>query len=230
MQFPYLPIRLVIVDHHEIFREGLKTSIEKIAKGKIEIVAEIESSNQLQAITNKLNPDIILTDIHAPVYEYLLHIKQVLEKSSNLGIIVLTHMNETKLIYETLEVGVKGYLLKNASAQMIAEAIVTVKRGQTYYCKEAVQTMVRLIKPRHADFVQKCDQHKLTEKEVMIIRMICKQLTTKEIAHHLQISRRTVEDCSKRIKEKMGAKSIVGIVLHAVKNKIFTINEMESAS
>ena len=89
MQFPYLPIRLAIVDHHEIFREGLKLSIEKIAKGKIDIVADLDNNKQLLSIIDEQKPDIILTDIQLPVADNLLSIKQIQEKNINSGVIVL---------------------------------------------------------------------------------------------------------------------------------------------
>ena len=125
-----------------------------------------------------------------------------------------------------IEAGAKGYLLKSTSASVIVEAILAVKRGETFYCSAALQSMVRLLPHRDHISQSKASQKRLTEKEVEITKMICKQFTSKEIAHHLQISRRTVEDCSKRIKEKTGAKSIAGIVLHAVKNEIITLNEI----
>lgn len=221
-----VPIRVLIADDHEIFRTGLLHILYTRDQNNFNVIAEAENLSQLIALTGQLNPDIIISGISL-IPDHHPHITKIINPhTARPAVIAVLHSIEKIALAHMLEIGVKGYLLKNSSAKTIIEAITAVSQGQEYYCSHAARFLLDVFVPARQHKTNQSPNTNLSGKEIEIIKLICQQLTTKEIAHHLRISKRTVEDCSKRIKEKTGAKSIVGIVLHAVKNKIIPISEI----
>jgi DNA-binding NarL/FixJ family response regulator len=124
------------------------------------------------------------------------------------------------------ETGARGYLTKSADIAEIIEAVKTVHAGDMYYCSSSSISLIKKIGPGKYNHYKKNTAIHFTEREVQLIRLICFQLTTKEIAHKMKISTRTAEEYSSNIKQKIDAKSNVGIALYALKNNIVSANEI----
>jgi DNA-binding NarL/FixJ family response regulator len=224
MIFTYKKIRLVIADDNEFFRDGLKLMFEKKYRDVVEIAGSASNGSELLSITEATAPDIVLTDARMPKLSGLEACK-VISKTTNSKVIALSH-NDNSLIYDMLDAGAKGYLLKNSSAEEIITAVREVNRGLTYYCNSTSKSLIKLIALSKHNSCEKSGPGNLSSREIEIIRLICKELTTKEISFKLNISDRTVEDCSKKIRAKINAKSLVGIALYAAKNNIISFEDM----
>jgi DNA-binding NarL/FixJ family response regulator len=220
------PIRIAIADDHELFREGLKYMLLKKATGVIDVVGEAENGKELIEVVRKTQPDVVLTDIKMPVIDGFEACKQILRYNSNMPVIAVSMLDDSTLIYDMLEAGAKGYLQKNAPREEVIEAIKTVNDGDIYYCKSTSKTLLKLIGVGKYNKFQKRNGVSFCNKEILIIKLICKELTTKEIADQLKLSAKTIEDYSHRIKEKVGAKNLVGIALYAVKNGFVRLTEI----
>src|SRR5437773_3761112 len=120
----YSPIRVVIADDHEIFREGLEGLIKK--QTDIELAGEAENGKQLIEITTQLLPDVVLTDIKMPVIDGIQATQIISEKLPQVSVIALSMFDDENLIVDMLEAGAKGYLIKNAHKHEIISAIKTV--------------------------------------------------------------------------------------------------------
>ena len=129
--------------------------------------------------------------------------------------------DEQNLILEMLEAGAKGYLLKNARKDEIMNAIKSVNKDEPYYCKNIDKILRQIKADINGTPFKKQGKPDFTVREIEIIKLICNQYSNKEIAGELELSKRTIEGYRQKILEKIDAKNTVGIVLYAVKNKIF---------
>ena len=218
---PYRTIRVLIADDHEVYREGLRLVLEKYAD--IDLIGEATNGNELLNMTEALEPDVILTDIIMPFMDGIEATRLILKTSPAARIVALTMFNQEYLVLEMLRAGAMGYVLKNAQKYEIVEAIHTVNQNRTYYCKDTALKMSRLISRSHLKELQITSPSLLSEREIEIIKLICQDLSNKEIADKLSLSSRTVEGHRLRILEKIEARSAAGIVIYAVRNGIFKL-------
>ena len=219
-----IPIKLLIADDHEIYRDGLKIMLRKQAG--IEVIGEASNGKELIALTQRLRPDIILTDIVMPVMDGVEATRQLKMQYPSINIIALSMFDQDNLIIEMLESGAKGYLLKNADKSEIIEAIKSVFKDVPYYCRSTSVKLARMI--AHSKFNpynKTAERPSFSGKEVEIIRLICRECTNKEIAQQLFLSARTVEGYRVKILEKMHVKSTAGIVIYAIKNGMYKLDK-----
>lgn len=221
----YSPIRLVIADDHLIFRKALATFLPQ-KNSSIQIVGEAGNGEELIREVERKQPDIVLTDIQMPVMTGMEASQIINKRFTATSVIALSMFSDTDAVYHMFESGARGYLTKNANIDEIAGAINAVYLGDTYYCSISAKSLIKKIGP------SKYNRHKgnsyihFSERELQMIKLICLQLTTKEIAGKMNISPRTVEEYSHNIKEKIEAKSLVGIALYALKNNIVSASEI----
>jgi two-component system, NarL family, response regulator NreC len=209
-------IKLLIADDHEIFRDGFKLMLSKFTD--IELVGEAENGRELVELTKKLKPDVIITDIKMPIMDGIDATQKISEKYPDIGIIGLSMFDEDDLIIDMLEAGAKGFLIKNAGKLEITEAIRTVYEGEPYYCKTTSHKLTNLIAKSRFNPYKKVNKIEFTDKERIIIQLICKELSNKEIADKLFVSSRTVEGHRLKILDKMNVKNTVGLVVYAMKH------------
>jgi two-component system, NarL family, response regulator NreC len=125
---------------------------------------------------------------------------------------------EESLVVDIIEAGATGYLIKNIGKKELFEAIKTVSEGGSYYCSSISKKLLdRLTKIKFSPHSLK---PQFTERELEVLKLICKELTNKEIASLLALSPRTVEGIRESLQKKIGAKNTVGIAVYAVKNRI----------
>ena len=226
MSETYPPIRIIIADDHPLFIEGFVNVINKKAAGKIDVVAQVNNGKELILEVERKRPDVVVTDIQMPVMDGVEASRIINEKYSSIGVIAFTMYSDSELIYRMFETGAKGYLTKYTHYSEVIEAIETVSRGQMHYCSEVLSSLIKTIGSNKFDEFKKNNSKRFCKNEVRIMQFICQQLTTKEIAGTMKISPRTVEEYSRKIKEKIEAKNMVGIALYAVKNGIVSVNEI----
>ncbi len=128
-----MPIRIVIADDHEIFRDGFRIMLKK--QTDIELVGEAADGNELIEIVEAMKPDIVLTDIKMPILSGIEAARIIKKKYPTMRIIALSMFDDDNLIIDMLESGAKGYLLKNTSKSEIVDAINMVYNDQFYYCR-----------------------------------------------------------------------------------------------
>jgi DNA-binding NarL/FixJ family response regulator len=208
-------IQLLMADDHEIFRDGFKLMLTKYPD--IVLVGEAENGKELLELTQKLQPDVIITDIKMPVMDGIEAAKKISELFPDIGIIGLSMFDEDDLIVDMLEAGAKGYLIKNAGKEQITEAIRTVYNNDPYYCKTTSHKLTSMIARSRFNPYKKAAKVEFSEREIEIIDLICNEMTNKEISDKLFISIRTVEGHRLKILEKMNVKNTVGLVVYAIK-------------
>jgi len=143
----------------------------------------------------------------------------------HIGVIGLSDAEDVELVYKMLRAGAKGYLIKNMGQDDIAKAVQAVTMDQSFYCNATSRLLLNLVTPA-INNDQKRNTIRFSDKEIEMIRLICRQCSIKEIAGSLNFSRRNIEDYSRKIREKAGVKNLVGIALFAIKHNIVQIGEL----
>ncbi|MBS1917614.1 MAG: response regulator transcription factor [Bacteroidetes bacterium] len=211
-------IRLVIADDHEIFRDGLTLMLSK--QKDIALEGQAGDGLELIKLVDQKNPDIILVDVKMPRMDGIEATKLLLKKKPEQKIIALSMFDEENLIVEMLEAGAKGYLLKNADKQEIIDAIEQVYEGNSFYCRHTSSRLAKMIVKSNFNPYKKTEKATFTDREKLIIKYTCMQLTAQQIGEKLFLSKRTVEGYRTKILEKMNVKNTAGVVIYALKNSL----------
>ena len=220
MSSHYLPIRIVLADDHEIFRDGFRVMLKK--QPGVELVGEAGDGEEVLKLVEELQPDVVVTDIKMPKLDGIKATKIITKKYPHIGVISLSMFDEENLIVDMLEAGAKGYLLKNAHKTEIIAAVEAVYRKQVYYCNHTSRKLTKMIAESSFN-PNKPHKPEFTEREVLVMQYICQELSNREIAMHLNLSVRTIEGYREKIQEKISAKNTAGIVVYAIKNSIYKV-------
>jgi DNA-binding NarL/FixJ family response regulator len=215
------PIRIVLADDHEIFRDGFNVMLRK--QTDINLVGEAANGMELIEITGRLMPDIILTDIKMPGVDGIEATRILTKLYPGINIIALSMFDDDNLIIDMLEAGAKGYLLKSAQKNEIIEAVKTVYKNETYYCKNTSTRLIQMIAQSRFNPYTEIQKPVFSKNEIDMIILICQGATNKEIAAKLFLSTRTIEGYREKIQEKMNVKNTAGIVIYAIKAGIYKI-------
>lgn len=214
------PVKVVIADDHEIFRDGLKLVLQK--QPDIVVTGEAFDGRELIELVKQQLPDVVITDVKMPNLDGVAAAKHLAEHYPSIGVIALTMFDEEDLIVDMLEAGAKGYLLKNADKTEILEAVHTVANNQPHYCRHTSQKLASMVARSKFNFNQKKEKPDFNEREREIIRYICDGLTNKEIGEKIFLSVRTVEGLRLKIIEKMNVKNTAGIIVYAIRENLYS--------
>jgi len=211
-------IRILIVDDHQIVRDGVKLYLEK--NDTLEIVAEAESGKVALAMLEETPVDLVMIDINMDNINGIEATQQIMEAHKDVRVLALTMHNDYQHIKAMMDAGASGYILKSCDEQEMVGAIESVMNDEIYYSKEVAQTVMNNMarkKPKNAQPVAT----PLTPRELEVYRLILEEYSNQEIADELFISVRTVEVHKRNLMEKTGAKNSTGLVLYAIKNGLF---------
>lgn len=211
-------IKIIIVDDHEIFRNGLKMVLGKLSY--VNLIGEAENGLEFLELLKKGKPDIVLLDIEMPVMNGLEAAKSALEKYPDLKIITLTMFNDDEYIRSMMDLGVKGFLIKNINKDTLDKAILTVVNGGNYYSEELFEFFSKQMTND-----KKSDKNviELTRREKEILQLLCEGLSNKEIADVLFISERTVLGHKTNLMIKTSCKNSLSLMAYAIKHKLVVI-------
>ncbi len=219
-------IKYVITDDHKIFRHGLKYALSD--DPQLEYIGEAENGQQLLTLLQTTQPDVILLDLKMPVMDGIETVKQLRPLYPDVRILMLTTYDDEHFILHLIELGANGYLIKNADPGEIKKAIHSVF-NQGYYFNELMNNamlkkITRINTPENntpnIPQPEKTTQIKLNDRETEVLKWICSELTTAQIAEQMFLSPRTIEGIRTTLIEKLGVKNVAGLVLYAIKNGI----------
>jgi len=207
-------INILIADDHQLLIDGIKATLAGI--DDFNIVAEVYNGYQvLEKLDAGLAVDIILMDINMPKLDGLACTKMVKKKYPKIRIIALSQYDEKRFVKQMLKNGAMGYLLKDTGKDVLEKAIRTVNGGEPYFCE---RLSLRLINMELKMEDTKSLFPKLTEREIEILRLIGRELSSQEIAEKLFISFHTVESHRANLMSKAGVKNTAGLIRWATEN------------
>lgn len=219
-QDPTEPISVIIADDHVLYRAGVKTSLS--AKKDIKVIAEADNGMHLLNIIKNVPVDVILLDIQMPIMDGIATLPEIKKISPHTKVIMLTFMEDNSMITKLMELGANSYLAKTSDSEIIYEAIKTCFNQEYYFNSMTNKALLTNLKQRNVIAPQQMVSQEvmLNDKETTILRLMCEEKSTKEIADIVELSPRTVEAIRDKLKVKTGAKSTAGLIMYAVKHKI----------
>ncbi len=210
-----VPLQIVIVDDHRLFRSGIASLINNLQRYKI--LFEAGDGDELTGkLTPKLKPDILLLDINMPKKDGIETAQWVRANYPDVKIIVLSMFEDAEKVLQMVKIGVKGYLLKDAEPAEFEQALAKVADGDVYYPEFVTKHLIH-------NFNRQNEMIKLNAREIEFLKLAGSELTYKEIADQMCISARTVDGYRDQLFEKLQIKSRVGLVLYAIKNKLIEL-------
>lgn len=213
-------MKILIVDDHFVFREGLHLLLEQ-SNPDFEIV-EAANGKEALSVVNSTIIDAILMDAEMPDMNGLECLKALKKSSfSTIPVVMLTMHNQLNHMLQAYDLGANGYLVKDSSIKEVVLAIETVIRGEEYYGAAIRTPFLKELSRREHTFIDKAN--KLTSREVEVLQMICREFSTEEIASNLFVSPLTINNHRRSLIAKTGAKNVAGLVMYAVKNGLFVI-------
>ena len=210
-------IKVAIADDHALFRAGVKTALS--VKKDVELIAEADNGMQLLNLLKHIEPDVILLDIQMPIMDGIQTLPEIRKVRPEAKVIILSMHNDHSMISKLMEIGANSYLTKNSDSETIYEAIKTCFENEFFFNELTNKALLAGLRTKRTD-VYGGPEADLSEKELRVLRLMCEEKTTKEIADIVEISPRTVEAIRDKLKTKTGAKSMAGLVMYAVKNGI----------
>jgi DNA-binding NarL/FixJ family response regulator len=211
------PIKIILVDDHTLFRNGLGRLLA--TDQRFEVVGEASSGAEFLALYPTLGTDVVFMDIDMPGMNGIEASERLLALDPEAKIIALSMHGEQEYYFAMVEVGAKGFLLKNSSFDEVATAVEVVAGGGTYFSQQLLSQLVTAL--RHSGVAP--HEEALSEREAEILPLICQGFSNQQIGDQLFISKRTVDKHRANILDKTGCKNTASLVVYAVKNNLIDI-------
>jgi DNA-binding NarL/FixJ family response regulator len=206
------PIRVILADDHTIVRSGLRALLAS-AKD-IEVVAEAGNGRDALELVEKHRPDVVVTDITMPGMTGLDLVARLKKDLPDTRMIILSMHSNEEYVWQALRAGALGYLLKDAGTTELEQAIRTVARGETYLSSVISKQVIADYVLRAAPESGPLDQ--LTPRQREILKLVAEGNSTKEIAHLLKVSVKTVETHRAQLMERLNIHDVPGLVRFAI--------------
>ena len=211
-------IRVMIVDDHTVVRDGVATMLGR--QDDISVVGEAANGREAVDIAKSLNPDVILMDLRMPEMDGVEAMRHIREDNQEVKFIVLTTFDTDEYIFHAIEVGAKGFLLKDASREELFEAVRAVHRGESLVqpgvAARLLDRFAELSRPTPAEPL-------LSARELEVVQLMSTGAANKEIAASLSISESTVKTHVANIFQKLDVNDRTGAVTTAVQKGIITL-------
>ena len=206
-------IKVLIADDHKIFRDGIKSILEK--EKDMEVVDEAANGIEVLEKLATTVVDVVILDLDIGKPTGIEVTEIISEKYPEVKVLILSMIGLHDFVIQALETGATGYILKNTGKDEVITAIRSVAKGDSYFSKEVSSILVeQLNKPR--TIKKRSEGIPLTAREVEVLQLIAQEYSNPEIAEKLFISIRTVDTHRRNLLEKLGLKNTAGLVKYAI--------------
>ena len=216
-----IPVRVLLADDHALVRAGIRALLQDLEG--VTVVAEAGNGADVLELARTHRPDVVLLDISMPGLSGLDVSAQLEQELPEVRVVLLSmHANE-EYVLQALRAGAAGYMLKDSATAELELALKAVMQGETYLSPPISKQVVE-------GYVQRvgADQpasEKLTPRQREVLRLIAEGHSTKEIAHRLELSVKTVETHRAQLMERLQIRDIAGLVKYAIRNGLVTIGK-----
>jgi DNA-binding NarL/FixJ family response regulator len=201
-------IKILMADDHKILLEGVVSLLQ--TEKSFEIAATAVNGLEVLELVKNEYFDICILDINMPGIDGIEVTRQIKICKPEMKIIILTTYNDKEIITELIQLGVAGYLLKNAAKAELVESIKKVMSGRYYFSEEVEKIIMKGLTVK-----KPADESILTEREIEIVKLLGREFTNEKIAQELNISFRTVETHRKNILQKTKSHNLAGLLKYA---------------
>lgn len=213
-------IKLALADDQSLFRRGLAMLLRDMPD--VQVVFECSNGEELLTGLKGNTIDIVLLDLEMPVMDGIATMGHLRMLYPQVKVIVLSMHSSEKMIVHLMELGANGYVLKTAEPDEIESAVRSVADSGYFFSEMVSRVMLHALVKKERIKPTFHDNEPLSEREMEVVRLICQELTTTEIAGKLFLSPRTVDGHRNSILAKTGARNTAGIVVYAMSKGIYT--------
>ncbi len=207
-------ISVVVVDDQEMVREGFSALLN--SQEDIEVVGAAGNGVEGVALARNVKPDVVLMDIRMPEMDGLTATRLMLDGSLETKVVVLTTFDLDDYVYEALQAGASGFLLKHAPARELLNAVRVVAAGDALLAPSITKRLIEdFVKSRRTERVRPARLSALTERETEILVLVAQGLSNLEIAAHLVLAEQTVKTHVSRVLTKLGLRDRAQAVIAA---------------
>jgi DNA-binding NarL/FixJ family response regulator len=216
--------RIIIIDDHPLFREGIKTILNR--KPKYEVVGETGTGRDGLQMVKDLKPDLVLLDLSLPDMRGLELIGDILKFSTNTGILMVSMHSKIDYIVKSFQYGAMGYIVKESAADTLLNAIEHIVNGHYYMDTSVSQKVVKKLAtlPSAKTISVKPGYDALTSREQEVMAMLAEGMSAVQVADKLFISPKTAENHRSNIMRKLGLHSTIELVRYAAKIGLIDID------
>jgi|HubBroStandDraft_6_1064221.scaffolds.fasta_scaffold554281_2 two-component system response regulator NreC len=213
-----MKFRVIIADDHGVVRKGLRLLLEQYPE--LEVIGEAANGRDAVTMAAALSPQIVILDVAMPILNGIEAAEQILNADSKIGVIILTMHADESYLLRALNVGIKGYLLKESAEEDLLAAIRSVARGKPFFSRAINETLLedymRVLKHQGLSDTF----HLLTAREKEVLQLLAEGKTNKEVATLLDLSPYTVESHRTNLMQKLNVHNTAEIVLYAVRKRL----------
>jgi two-component system response regulator NreC len=206
-------ISILLADDHAVLRSGLRALLN--AEPDIEVIGEAGNGEEALRLTQELHPDVLVLDLNMPGLGGLGVLKKIKQVDPTAKVLILTMYSEERYLYQVLQLGGAGYVLKSSADTDLLEAIRTVQSGNVYLYPAATKLLLRGSLSRRDEEEKSAS---LSDREEEVLRLTAEGYTSQEIGEKLVISSKTVDTYRSRIMEKLGLHHRSELVRYALKH------------
>lgn len=207
-------IRLLIIDDHEMVREGLKAML--VSEPDFNIVGDASNAEQALEMIARLRPDVVLLDVRLPGISGIELCRIVTEQYPETAIIILTTFTDESLVAECIQAGARGFIVKDIERFDLKRSIRAVARGEAAIDSKAAVAVLAQLR-RIPQTAPEASPEKLSSQQLVILRLVAQGLSSREIAGRLYLSENTVKGYVQEILHRLGVKNRTEAVMVAVK-------------
>ncbi|MCH8346126.1 MAG: response regulator transcription factor [Chloroflexi bacterium] len=216
-------IGVLLVDDHAVLRSGLRALLN--LEPDLEVVGEAANGREAVELAQNLKPDVIVMDISMPEMDGLAAAKAIHEMEIPSHIVMLTVHAEEAYLFQTLQVGASGYVLKSSADRELMDAIRAAHRGEVFLYPSAIKKVLgEYLRGAHGEGGKR-EYETLTSREKEVLKLTAEGFTNQEIAEKLVISPKTVDTYRQRIMEKLNLHHRSELVRYALKTGLLTATE-----
>jgi two-component system response regulator DegU len=218
-------IRVVLADDHQLFREGLKRLLEP--ERDIQVVGEAENGLEVQRLVETLEPDVVVMDLGMTVVDGISATREIVRRWPHVRVVILSMYAEEGHLFQALQAGASGYVLKNAAADQVAAAVRAAASGGAVVAPALAQKVLSEFRRMAAKVGVEDTLGQLTEVELQLLRLVASGLSNKEIANRLCFAESTVKNRLSVVFQKIGVADRTQAAVFAIKHGLTPLEEAE---
>ncbi len=192
------PLRLLLVDDHALFRDGLISLLSY--QDDFTVVGEAEDAENALAQARALQPDIVLMDIELPAEDGVSATRRLKIEMPSVTVVILTAHDDTQILFEAIKAGAQGYLVKNVRSRELLEQLRGLSRGEAAISRRMAARILEEVRGHTEPFGP---EEALTPREMEVLELVAARLSNAEIAERLVVSEHTVKNHMKSILSKL---------------------------
>ncbi|HOK96561.1 MAG TPA: response regulator transcription factor [Anaerohalosphaeraceae bacterium] len=212
-------VRVVLVDDHEIMREGMSALLRKYSQ--FEVVGQASDGRQAVEVVLELKPDIVIMDVGMPNLNGIEATRRMLAQLPNLKVMALSTHSDGNIVAKMIKAGACGYMLKDSAFEELIEGLNTILEGKTFLCNKVSKVVFSEYVSMITNPNRTLDDG-LSSREREVLQMVAEGHTTKEIAEALNLSTKTVDSHREHIMEKLGIRNVAGLTRYAIREGLTT--------